>query len=201
MNIRVFIREIRKKLSGDKEESPPQLVMWYRNATPPDPGPFAEGYRIRTYQKGDEEGWMELLNANGQLGTWDREKIQRELDGELVKEAQFFAVCGEQIVATAGVYGRSWNGADAWEVGWVATHPDHLGRNLGGQVTAAAVEAALQQLPRPIFLRTDDFRIPALKVYLRLGFVPDYQHSSYAGRWSEIFTALGTQYDRYRTAP
>lgn len=201
MNIRVFIQEIRKKLSGDKEESPPQLVMWYRSATPPDLGPFAEEYQLRTYREGDEDGWMELLNANGQLGKWDREKIRSELDGALVKEAQYFVVCGEQIVATAGVYGRPWNGSDAWEIGWVAAHPDHLGKNLGGQVTAAAVTAALEQPSRPIFLRTDDFRIPALKVYLHLGFVPDYQHSSYEGRWREIFAVLGEKYDCYRTTP
>jgi mycothiol synthase len=71
---------------------------------------------------------------------------------------------------------------------------------LGGRVTAAAVEIALGLPLRPIVLRTDDYRIPAIKVYLKLGFVPTYDHLSYPDRWQAIFLALGENYARYHSA-
>jgi mycothiol synthase len=172
--------------------------MWYPHGAAPDPGPLIPGYLVRSYEEGDQDGWVDLLNANGQLGQWDRERIQREIDGALVREGQKFAFWEGTIVAAAGVYSRLRNGREAWEIGWVAVHPEHRRRNLGRQVTAAAVAAALRLLERPIFLLTDDGRIPALKVYLELGFVPEFGDPSYAGRWRRIFAELGGKYSRYR---
>jgi hypothetical protein len=45
---------------------------------------------------------------------------------------------------------------------------------------------------------TDDHRLPALKVYLGLGFRPDLGHPSYAERWERLFAQLG---ERYRQPP
>lgn len=174
----------------------PQLLMWYPHLKPPDPGELAAGYRIRAFRPGDEQGWIELLNATAELGQWDRARLQREIEGPLLRE--FFALAEEAIVAAAGVYARQREGEEAYEIGWVACHPAHRGRHLGAQVTAAAVRAALALPRRPIFLLSDDFRMPALKVYLKLGFVPDYQHPSYADRWERIFAALGEEYEQYR---
>jgi len=200
MTIKNLIRGVWQKWF-DYQGELPQLLMWYLHSTPPEIGELKEGYQLRTYQEGDADGWVDLLNANGELGTWSRERIQREIDGALVKEAQYFVVGKQQLVGTAGVFARRYAGVDGWEIGWVAVHPEHQGKDLGLQVTAAAVVAALRLPERPIFLRTDDFRIPALKVYLKLGFVPDYQHSSYAGRWQRIFDELGEEYRRYRRRP
>ena len=40
------------------------------------------------------------------------------------------------------------------------------------------------------FLRTDDFRVPALKTYLRLAFEPVISHDSHPGRWRMILDEL-----------
>jgi len=188
-----------RKLTGEKTPRQPQLVMWCPHSESPDPGSLPNGYQLRVFRQGDEDGWVTLLNANGQLGQWDLERIRREVDGPLVAEGQQFVLCGDEIVAAAGVYDRQREGKDAWEIGWIACHPEHRGRNLGGQVTTGAVAAAMQLPRRPIYLLTDDFRLPALKVYLKLGFVPDMQHPSYAERWQEIFGRLGESYARYRS--
>jgi mycothiol synthase len=39
-------------------------------------------------------------------------------------------------------------------------------------------------------LETDDERLPAIKVYLALGYVPQYPDASHEDRWSKIFRAL-----------
>lgn len=186
-------------LAGTDLPRQPQLVMWYPHTQSPDLGALPCGYQRRAFRPGDEHGWVALLNANGQLGQWDLERIRREIAGQLVLTGQRFVLCGDEIVAAAGVYDRQREGKDAWEIGWIACHPEHRGRNLGGQVTSGAVAVALKLSRRPIYLLTDDFRLPALKVYLKLGFVPDMQHPSYAERWQGIFGRLGESYARYRS--
>jgi hypothetical protein len=46
-------------------------------------------------------------------------------------------------------------------------------------------------------LFTDDFRTQAIKLYLRLGFVPDCHHHSHPGRWRILFEQLGPEYAHY----
>lgn len=192
--IKTCIQALRGRLSGGEKESLPQLLMRYPHQIAPLTGKLAKGYILRTYQKGDEESWVELLNANGQLGTWDRMRVEEQLHGDLVEGNQFFVVAANQIVALASVYDRKLEEVACWEIGWVASHPQHRGKGLGRHITAAAVEAALSLSVRPVVLRTDDFRIPAIKVYLKLGFVPDCNHASYPKRWQTIFADLGDGY-------
>ncbi len=48
----------------------------------------------------------------------------------------------------------------------------HAHRGLGRAVCAAVVRRLLSAGYHRIYLKTDDFRLPAITVYLRMGFVP-----------------------------
>ena len=37
------------------------------------------------------------------------------------------------------------------------------------------------------YLTTDDWRIPAIKSYIRCGFVPDMSTENFKNRWKKIF--------------
>jgi mycothiol synthase len=39
-------------------------------------------------------------------------------------------------------------------------------------------------------LDTDDFRLPAIRTYLRLGFTPEISADDHAHRWDRIFAEL-----------
>jgi mycothiol synthase len=146
---------------------------------------------LRSFQAGDEPAWAALLQANGELGVWDVARVERELAGDLIQAAQFFVIAAGQLVATTGVYARLRLDGPAYEIGWVAVAPAWRGRGLGRQVVAAAVGAALALPSRPVYLLTDDHRLPALKLYLRLGFRPDMSHPSYRGRWRRLAHTVG----------
>ena len=172
----------------------PQLIMWYRSAEAPKQVDL-DGYSLRTYESGDEQGWLNLLVANGELGIWDRER----LDGVLAEtHVQFFVECEGQIIACTGVNDRLRDVGPCWEIGWVAVHPDFQGRRIGAFIIGGAVAKALQLGSRPIYLLTDDFRVPALRSYLKLGFEPDGTHPSYRDRWGKIFAHLGSEYQKYQ---
>ena len=102
----------------------PQLILWYGREAAPDL-PEMAGYRLRTYQPGDEEGWLALLQANGELGRWDRQRLEDVLAGTRV---QLFVECEGQIVACTGCNDRTRELRPCWEIGWVAVHPDFQGR-------------------------------------------------------------------------
>ena len=189
--MRAWTRAVRRLLPG--AAAPPQLVMWYPQGRSPPSPELEEGYGLRPHCVGDDAAWLALLEANGELGAWDLERLQRDAKGQLAPGTPLFALQGERIVAAAGVYGRSVAGVTSWEVGWVACHPCHAGKGLGRAATASAVQAALTLERRPIVLKTDDHRIAAVKSYLRLGFVPEYGHPTYPSRWEAIFAKLGPE--------
>jgi GNAT superfamily N-acetyltransferase len=83
------------------------------------------------------------------------------------------------------------NHAAGGELGWVAGDPDHRGKGLGGCVCAAATRRLLEAGYSDIFLRTDDFRLAAIKTYLTLGYVPLLFAPDMAARWKEVFRQLG----------
>ncbi len=197
---KILTNFLKRALGSNKEQPKPQLLMRYPHQIAPLVGKLEQGYLLRTYQEGDESGWMEALNANGELGVWDLQRIRAELEGDLVQGTQFFVVVGGEIGALGSVYDRTIGGVKSWEIGWVASHPGHRGKGLGSHVTARTIESALALPRRPIVLRTDDFRIPAIKTYLKLGFVPTYDHASYAARWQEVFAELGEQYAVFNPA-
>jgi mycothiol synthase len=174
---------------------PPGLTMIYVAAAAPTAALPPE-YSIRTWQPGDDPAWLQLLNENAAFGPWTTERLDRENES-LVYEAQFFIVHEGRLVATTGIYDRTLHGRPAWEVGWVAVDSRQRGRGLGRAVVATAVGAALALPERPIFLSTDSFRLPAIAIYLELGFVPELTtHAGYPARWEAVFGELA----RYRAA-
>ena len=197
-------KELTRTLFGfltRKSHNHPQLLMWYHLDESPAQSVLHTDYKIRNFRSGEERAWAELLNSCGELGSWTKDRVRDELLERLCVNGQFFASKGDQLVAGAGLYDGEREGKPCWEIGWVVTHPQHQGLGLGRQVTEAAVRAALALPTRPIFLMTDDFRIPALRLYLKLGFAPDLLHSSYRARWNKLGRRLGQEYkaiiDRY----
>ena len=191
------LRQRLRRHFGRSGPAAPQLVMWYPAAAKIPVEPLPPGYGIRGFHTGDQASWAQLLEANGELGHWDIARVQRELDGPLVVPAQRFVTRDDLLVACAGVYDRMLAGLPAWEIGWVAAHPDHRGLHLGRQVTAAALAAAGGLQPRPVYLRTDDFRLPAVRTYLDLGFVPDCIHPSYPSRWRTVLEHMPEAHARW----
>lgn len=168
--------------------------MRFGHSAPPPVEALDPAYSLRRFREGDEEGWVALLSGRGELGNWTLERLRAEISSFLVAGTQCFALCDRKIVSGAGVYERS---SACWEIGWVATSPDHRGRGLARHVCIAAVAAALELPSRPIWLFTDDFRTDAIKLYLRLGFLPDCHHDSHAGRWRTVIEQLGPEYAQY----
>ena len=66
-------------------------------------------------------------------------------------------------------------------------------RNLGGghAVCAACVNYAIEHGIKRMRLFTDEFRIPAIKIYYGLGFRPDFYEPGMRWRWTGVMKELG----------
>ena len=150
-----------------------------------------EGYALRTYRPGDEEGWAAVLNAAfPDPNPWSVEKIRNEFLDRLPfrPERVFFAEHEGQIVGCAAAWET---GEPGWGyVHWVAVHPEHQGKRLGRLVTLATLHRFLQEDTHKAFLDTDEHRIPAIRTYLGLGFHPDLRDPGHAAMWLRIERVL-----------
>jgi mycothiol synthase len=164
------------------------LRMEYRRFPALPASRAVQGYELRTFLAGDESAWAEILAA-GDLGTWDRARIDRLLAGERGQaplDGVFFATFRGQPIATAHLEMREESGAICSELSWVAVLPAHRGRNLGYPLCRAALAYAQSAGHAYVYLKTQDFRLGAIKTYLRLGFEPVMLDSMHEDRWNEL---------------
>ena len=79
---------------------------------------------------------------------------------------------------------------DAGYVHYVGVSPQARGLRLGAVLTARCVQGFAERgLPRAV-LETDDFRVPAVITYLRLGFIPTYRSTDEQFAWSALLPRL-----------
>lgn len=77
--------------------------------------------------------------------------------------------------------------------GWfrmIATAPEARGHGAGRLVCFAALHCLAARGYKTAVLSTDDFRIPAIKLYLSLGFEPIYTHESHKERWEKVMQTI-----------
>ena len=67
---------------------------------------------------------------------------------------------------------------------------EHTGHKLGKWVSLAVLYYFRDCRFKCAMLDTDDFRLPAIKTYLNLGFIPVYVERSQPRRWQDIFEKL-----------
>jgi mycothiol synthase len=152
------------------------------------PAPLVpDGYTLRRLVPADLPAWVDLMRRNGELGTWTPERAAALFGGQMDLGASFVVTRDDAAVATAQLNPHGLDDyAPTPELGWVAADPAHRGRGLGRAVCLAVMRAAEAAGHGQIFLRTDDHRRPAIRLYLSLGFAPWLRDPTSAGRWRAI---------------
>lgn len=183
---------------GDVEQAKrPQLQMiWPRSRLMEPPvWTVPEGYALRTYQSGDEPRFLRLMDC-AEFKEWDMDRFQLWFQ-KILPDGLFFVVHQEsgQVVATGmTLHAPTIDCPFRGSLEWVATDPAHRGKGLGHAVSAAATRHLLEAGYRDICLQTDDWRLPALKMYLKLGWVPFLSLKDSPGRWRAVCETLEWPY-------
>jgi len=64
-------------------------------------------------------------------------------------------------------------------------------RRLGTIVSTAATRRLIEAGYRRIYLLTDDFRLPAIRIYLALGYAPLFHAPGMPERWQVVLQQIG----------
>ena len=168
------------------------LEMRYNEPLPHRPYLLPEGYSLTTVEtESDMQGWIETCAEGLSTGFWTIEDFQKNmLEPEGLEKDQIFLVkeATGRIVATATAWLKP---GDRGYLHMVAALPDARGLGLGGLLTQHVLDFFLTRGIDYITLDTDDFRLPAIKTYLRLGFIPVLSEYGADQLWKDIFVKTG----------
>lgn len=152
-------------------------------------------YELRTFRHGsadDLNGWYRLMELAG-FGVWDWERLA-PIFARILPNGWFFAVHRETGALVASAIAcheprplHPFGGA----LNWVCGDPVHTGKGLGMSVSAAVTARLLAAGYENIYLLTDDWRWPALAIYLRLGYRPLFHAPDMEARWQAVNAQLG----------
>jgi mycothiol synthase len=150
----------------------------------------AAGYSVRTFRAGDEQAFLSLMSLMD-FDPWDDAKLAYNMS-RIIPDGWFFATDpSDRPIATAMcLHNYTGRAAFTGDVGWVACHPEHRGRRLGLCLTAHATRRFLDAGYTAIQLHTESYRLPALKTYLALGYVPSIPSEEAWVAWKEACRAL-----------
>lgn len=70
------------------------------------------------------------------------------------------------------------------------------GQRLGQIVTQRCLQGFVERGLGKAVLKTDDYRLPAIRTYLRVGFVPEYRSEEERSAWSEVFRTIESRLSR-----
>ena len=169
-----------------------QLKMYWKV----EPSEFPEPFGTITYRKyngtqKDRLDWLEICK-NGLVGEDDDEsKFNSSFYGkpDFTEDDLYFVFDGDKAVATiCGIYDKE---SGMGNVHMVSVHDSARGKGLGGYINNI-VKAHLSLDPCKLaYLTTDEWRVPAIKSYLKSGFLPVDCADDMEERWTKWLTEQG----------
>ncbi|BBI33504.1 GNAT family N-acetyltransferase [Cohnella abietis] len=170
-----------------EERQLPQLIMRRTLENLPEVQ-LPEGYVLRSFQPGDEKHWERIVEKAFRRIRSFQEEIRSHFYFQ--PDRVLFVCAGELPVATACAWQEPAWEDDSGYLHMVGVDPEHSGRGLGYQISLAALRQMIVDGRFHALLETDDFRLPAVRTYVKLGFTPDAPTESLRSRWGIVYRKL-----------
>ncbi len=149
-----------------------------------------DGYEMRLAAAADEDALAHLLTtAFPELDPWTAESVRERLTQAADVDAVYVVAFDGQPVATASSRHDHERFPGSGYVHWVGALPGHSGKRLGSALMDRLLVDFRDRGYRDAVLETDDFRLPAIRTYLRHGYVPiteDVKGENHLARWSLV---------------
>lgn len=158
------------------------------------------GYALRTLREGDDVGLAGTLRGAGFV-DWDVARVLGYLEDADRRAGSAVVEFEGSIVAStfasrmssgsvSPVTGKPGNPGREGLLDYVATHPSHQGRGLGRATCTAVSRYLVEQGCETVSLWTDDWRLPAIHLYLSLGYRPVMIRRDMPQRWALVMDEL-----------
>jgi mycothiol synthase len=134
-----------------------------------------------------------LLSIAFEDASWTAERARKELCDDPDVVETWLITAGKKIIATATTLLEPQAYPGSGCVHWVATDPAYRGQSLGYIASLRVLHDFVRLGCRDAILRTDDFRLPAIKTYLKLDFAPEIQNDEQPARWEKVMAKIKYQ--------
>ncbi|MCJ8010956.1 GNAT family N-acetyltransferase [Paenibacillus sp. KQZ6P-2] len=147
------------------------------------------GFTLHNYQQDYEKDWENIIQQS--FGQFFDFSMMTD-DPSFHPNRVLFVISPEGIpVSTASAFWQETWGDDAGYLHMVATDPDYRGMGLGFAVSLAAMQQMIADNRARAILETEDHRLSAIKIYLKLGYEPKITEWEHVNRWRELLHQLG----------
>lgn len=170
-----------------------QLIMrWKNDGGVCNPLSLPEGVEIRrwTETKSPLATWLDIVQY-GLTEKKEDETFWRECNYHYPcyrpEDCAFFLYNGRPVATITVICDPE---KKEGYIHMVAAKPEARGLGIGNLMALYAVQVCRERGMETAYLTTDDFRIPAIKTYLKGGFLPDTSTPEFAQRWKKIFSVL-----------
>jgi len=155
---------------------------------------FPAGYSMRSYQKGDEAGWCKCC-IDGKLGVEEiseRAFEEKMLNDKTVNPDNIFFLISPANEIVGTVTYQYTNDETTGCIHMVGIEKSYRGKGLAVPLNLYAVQKMIDDGKKRIILTTDDWRIPAIKTYLRAGFTPVIRpgDTDMTNRWTAVMAQV-----------
>jgi mycothiol synthase len=116
---------------------------------------------------------------------------------KIIPEGWFFAIENESHSATGTamcLHNYTGKTPFAGDVGWLACDSRHRGHGLGYSLTAYATNRFLSAGYTKIQLHTESWRLPAIKTYLKLGYLPVVCDQAVYYLWEKVCRQINWEF-------
>jgi mycothiol synthase len=154
--------------------------------------PLSAGYALRVAAGERDAAALAAVLTAAFDDAWTADRVRRTLTDAPDVRAVYLVESQGHPVATASSRWLPDRFPGAGVVHWVGTHPDHARLGLGSVLLRRVLLDFGERGDPEAVLQTDTFRLPAIRAYLRFGFVPVYRVDGvdHQDRWSAVFQAL-----------
>ena len=172
-------------------------LNWINDGSPVTPASLADGVEIKTFAE-LENGlsmWVDIVKYMGKDEVLQIEDASLHFKEQMISKPNFneslcFIVTINQKPAATISVACDYKEKDGL-VYMVCCKPEYRGMGLGKLIIKIAIDALKTEGMKTGHIFTDDWRKPAIKLYLKAGFVPDTESKSdYKARWDRIFEEM-----------
>ena len=148
------------------------------------------GFEEEYYSPDLDDKWLELINSDQEFGFWDKERLHQQIVDFLIEQGGILIKYRDKLVACASICNEARFTPFALLM-YVIVKQEFRGYGLGKYVTSKAISIARKNGFRGVVLRTDDYRIPAVKMYCQFGFSYDHAAGLYSKtKWNLLKKSL-----------
>jgi len=151
--------------------------------------PFPEGFSIRPMRMDEIGLWTDIeRDAEPYIEISDctfHQEFGHDLQAIQWRSFIIINNKGEGVGTISAWYDRNFKGEEYGRIHWVAIRSAYQGKGLGKAALSFALNKLAQWHDR-CYLMTQTKRLPAIKLYLDFGFIPDLDTPEAVESWREV---------------